>query len=53
MSREQDREITGEQVRREHLAEVKVPFHWAYLLGMFGGSFLIMMAFIAWLGAAS
>ena len=44
--------ITGEEVRQEHLAEVHVPAHWAYVLGMFATSFLIMVAFIALLDAA-
>jgi hypothetical protein len=45
--------ITIEQVEREHLEEVNRGAHWAYVVGVLGTSFLLMLAFITWLGASS
>ena len=46
-------EVTEEQVRQEHLHEVKVPQHWAYLFAVLIGGFLLMVAFIAILGTVT
>jgi hypothetical protein len=45
--------VNEERVRQEHLREVKVPQHWAYLFAVLIGGFLIMVGFIAVLGASS
>ena len=43
-------QIQQEQVREEHLGEVQIGAHWAYLFGVLLASFLLMVALIAWLG---
>jgi hypothetical protein len=45
-----EKKVTGEAVREEHLAEVRVPLQWAYLFGVIGGGFLAMVILIALLG---
>ena len=45
--------IDQEEVRKEHLAEVNQPAHWAYLAAVTIGSVLLMLLFIAWMGSAS
>jgi hypothetical protein len=47
-----ERTIREEDVRREHLDEVRVDLHWAYLAGVLLGAFLLMVGLIAVLGAA-
>ena len=44
--------IDPEAVREEHLAEVHQPAHWVYLFGVMFGATLVMLAFVAWLGAS-
>ena len=44
-------EIREDDVRKEHLTKVNVPLHWTYLLGLLGGSFVVMLLLIALLGA--
>lgn len=44
--------VTEEKVRNEHLKEVNVPAHWAYLLAVLIGSGLLMIGLIALLGAS-
>lgn len=44
-------EIQQEQVRAEHLDQVRIGVHWAYLLGVLVASFLLMVALIALLGS--
>lgn len=39
--------ISAEQVRREHLAEVRAPIQWLYLMSLLIGGFVAMLAFIA------
>jgi hypothetical protein len=46
-----EREITEDQVRREHLAEVHQPTQWLYLLGVLVGGSMLMVALIAVLDA--
>ena len=48
-----EKSITEEQVRDEHLHAVSVPAHWAYLVGVIGGSLVLMLALIAFLGRPS
>jgi uncharacterized membrane protein YdcZ (DUF606 family) len=48
-----EREISVAEVEREHLEEVNQAAHWAYVVGVLGGSFLVMLAFIAWLGSSA
>ena len=48
-----EKTIDQAAVRQEHLAEVHQPAHWAYLLGVMLGTTVVMLAFIAWLGASS
>ena len=48
-----NRNIDADTVREEHLAEVRVPIHWAYLVGVLVGSTLLMLLLIAALGASS
>ena len=44
--------ITEDQVRKEHLAEVNSAAHWAYLVAVLLGAFLLMLGLMAVLGAA-
>ncbi|MFN2483604.1 MAG: hypothetical protein ABR509_01525 [Candidatus Limnocylindria bacterium] len=39
-----------EKVRNKTLREVSIPGHWLYLLGVLGGGFVVMVAFMALLG---
>jgi hypothetical protein len=45
--------ITQDQVWNEHLGEVHVGAHWAYLGAVLIGGFLLMVALIAFLGSTS
>jgi hypothetical protein len=47
-----ERTIDREKVREEHLAEVNPAVHWAYLIAVVGGGFVVMLAVIAWLGGS-
>jgi hypothetical protein len=47
-----ERLVSEEDVRQEHLDEVQVSIHWAYLAGVMVGAFLLMTGLIAVLGAA-
>jgi hypothetical protein len=44
--------MSEDMVREEHLREVNVPAHWGYLFGVLIGSFVLMVALIAILGAS-
>ena len=46
-----ERDINKEEVRKEHLGEVNVGAHWAYLGAVLLGGFVLMVGLIAWLGA--
>ena len=53
MSRKTDeRTITEEDVRIEHIAEVNRPAHWAYLFAVLIGSTLLMLILIAAIAGA-
>jgi hypothetical protein len=43
--------MSEDAVRDEHLAEVNVGAHWAYLFAVMIGAFLLMVGLIALLGA--
>jgi hypothetical protein len=47
-----EREVTEDEVREEHATSVNVPAHWAYLASVLVGGTLLMVGFVAWLGAA-
>ena len=51
MTRRDESTITEDDVREEHLETVRPGPHWAYLFGVLGGSLVVMVAFIAWLGS--
>ena len=42
--------ISQQEVWDEHLQDVHVPQHWAYVFGVLGGGFLLMTALMAVLG---
>ena len=44
---------TQNDVWNEKLGEVNIPAHWAYLVGVLGGGFLVMVALIAALGGGA
>ena len=46
-----EKTITEEQVRKEHLDEVNPTAHWIYVFAVVVGSTVLMIAFIALLGA--
>ena len=46
-----DRTIDEEEVRRQHLEEVRPGMHWLYLVAVVLGSFILMVGLIALLGA--
>jgi hypothetical protein len=48
-----EREITPEEIEREHLAEVHQGAQAAYVAAVLGISLLMMLALIAWLGASA
>lgn len=45
--------VTQDQVWKEHLEDVRVGAHWALLGGVLIGSFLLMVALIAFLGSTA
>jgi hypothetical protein len=47
-----ERDLTEDQVRAEHVEAVNEPRQWAYLIGVLAGGLVLMLAFIAVLGAA-
>jgi hypothetical protein len=46
-----ERTLTEDDVRDEHLASVSQAGHWAYLFGVILGSMAVMVGLIALLGA--
>jgi hypothetical protein len=48
-----ERNVTVDKVEREHLAEVNAMAQAGYLVAVIAGSTILMLALIAWLGAAS
>jgi hypothetical protein len=48
-----DRSVTPETVREEHLQEVNQVAHWLYVASVLGVSLVAMLAFIALMGANS
>jgi hypothetical protein len=47
-----ERTITEEQVRNEHLREVNVRAHWAYIVVVLGGGLVLMLALLWALGGS-
>jgi hypothetical protein len=47
-----ERDVSEDQVRGEHLAEVHQAHQWAYLLLVIFGGLALMLALIAGLGAS-
>ena len=45
-----DRNLTPERVRKEHMKEINQSLQWAYLIVILLGSLLLMVVFIAVLG---
>jgi len=50
MTKRDETTITEDDVRLEHRTSARPGLHWAYLSGVVGGSFVLMVALIAWLG---
>ena len=48
-----ERTISEDEVRKEHLEAVNVPAHWAYLLGVIGGGLVLMVLLLLLLGASA
>ncbi len=48
-----EKTITEDDVRKEHLASVRPGPHWAYLIAILGGGVLLMLLLIAVMGAAN
>jgi hypothetical protein len=48
-----ERDVTEDDVRMEHLAEVKESVHWAYLVGVLASATVLMLVVMALLGASS
>ena len=46
-------DVNEDRVQSEHLEEVNVGAHWAYLFGVLLGGFLLMVALIALLGGTA
>jgi hypothetical protein len=42
--------VTEEKIRNEHMKEVNVGAHWAYLIGVIAGASILMVGLIALLG---
>ena len=46
-----EKTIDEETVRNEHEADVRQPVQWLYLLGVLVGGTVVMLLFVAFLGA--
>ena len=46
----EEQQLSEDDVRDEHLAQVHQPAHWAYLFGVLVGGTGLMVLFIAFLG---
>jgi hypothetical protein len=42
--------VTEDRIRNEHMKEVNVGAHWAYLIGVIAVAFVLMVGLIALLG---
>jgi len=47
-----ERNLSEEDVRQEHLAEVNQRAHWLFLFAVLGGGTLLMLGLIALLGGS-
>jgi hypothetical protein len=50
VAKQKEAQLTEDDVRDEVLDAVNIGAHWAYLFGVLGGGFLVMVALIAVLG---
>ena len=48
-----ERDVSEDQVRAEHLAEVDQRHQWAYLIAVIAGGLTLMLALIAALGSSA
>lgn len=48
-----ERTLTEDQVRQEHVASVNQPAHWVYLFSVLIGGTILMVAFIALIAGGS
>jgi hypothetical protein len=48
-----EQNVTEDDIRQEHLAEIKPGAQWAYLFGVLLGGFLLMVGLIALLGGTA
>ena len=48
-----ERTISQDEVWEEHLQDVHVPQHWAYMFGVLVGGFVVMLILMALLDAAT
>ena len=53
MAKRDEARISQEDVWDEHLKNLNVGAHWAYLFGVLIGAFLVMVALIALVGAGA
>ena len=50
---ERELRLTEDDIREEHVREVNVPAHWAYLFAVLGGGFLLMLLLLLLLSATA
>jgi hypothetical protein len=48
-----EKDLTAEDIRKEHLGEVDQRAHWLFLIAVLVGGVLLMLALIALLGSTS
>jgi hypothetical protein len=53
MTTAKEKSLTEDEVRAEHISEVNVPAHWAYLFAVLIGGTILMIALIALLARGS
>ena len=53
MAKSNERTLTEEDVRLEHLSTVNVPAHWAYLFAVLIGGTVLMVVYIALMAGGS
>jgi hypothetical protein len=50
---ERELRLREDDIREEHVQSVNVPAHWAYLLAVLGGGFLLMVLLLVLLSATA
>ena len=53
MAKANEKTLSEDDVRAEHLGEVNVPAHWAYLLAVLIGGTILMILYIALMAGGS